>query len=881
MRAVHLFALLALLGSTRVAHSQVVMKELWAVNGPVRALAKDANNLYIGGDFTSVGKDIPNGTAVDVTTAVASSGFAKPNGTVVQAIPDGNGGWFIRGSFTRVGSQNRRYLARINADGSLHAFNVTHSADINDIFLDGNVLYLAGTFTSINGQFRTRLAAVDATTGTLTSWSPVVNGNGHAIAKRGNTVYVGGSYTTAGGQPRSGLAAFDATTAAVTSWNPAPDAYVQKIFLHGNSIYVAGDFAYIGGQSRYRIAEFNATTGLVTGFAPDPNFYTTVNTVVNAVGGPVYVGGNFTSIGGAGRKYVAALDSVTGVATSWDPQVNDAVYALHVDGSNVYMAGNFTTVGGQSRNRAASVDAATAAPNAWDPGVMKMLTGQQFVGTLSRVGDNFYLGGSYTAINSETRNYLAALDLNTGVATSWAPTVGGSVRSLVRDGSTLYAGGYFGITSFDLPSGAANWSNALPVGSYIGTIALGNGNLYVGGGFGTMGGQPRTYLAAMDAATGAVTSWNPGANSNVNTVFFHNNLVYVGGAFTTIAGQSRTYLAALDAATGTATSWNPQPNGWIHSIAASGSDVYAGGRFSLIGGVARNRLAKLNNTNGAALPLWNPNVNNTVNTVVLRDGLLFFGGEFVTVGGVTRNYYAAVNASSGALTGHNINANNFVHAILPDTYITFAGGEFTSYWGQSRSYLGAQVTTWPLPVELTQFTVKAKAAGALWNVASNWTTASEQNSSHFIVERSAGLSGFTEIGRVAAAGQSASVLNYSFTDPSPLSGTSYYRLKQVDLDGKFTYSPIRSVTITRTGLVVNVFPNPVKDAAEVAISSPKTQEVSYVLRDQNSKVVRKGNFRLEAGTNVFRLDLGQVAAGVYLLSVSGDFTTAPVRILKQ
>ncbi|GIW09479.1 MAG: hypothetical protein KatS3mg061_0536 [Dehalococcoidia bacterium] len=64
--------------------------------------------------------------------------------------------------------------------------------------------------------------------------------------------------------------------------------------------------------------------------------------------------------------------------------------------------------------------------------------------------------------------------------------------------------------------------------------------------------------------------------------------VYVGGLFTSVGGQARNYLAALDAATGNVTSWNPNANGSVYALAVSGSTVYVGGDFTSVGGQARN-----------------------------------------------------------------------------------------------------------------------------------------------------------------------------------------------------------------------------------------------------------------------------------------------------
>ena len=112
----------------------------------------------------------------------------------------------------------------------------------------------------------------------------------------------------------------------------------------------------------------------------------------------------------------------------------------------------------------------------------------------------------------------------------------------------------------------------------------------------------------------------------------------------------------------------------------------------------------------------------------------------------------------------------------------------------------------PLPVELTTFTATAEGTAA---VRLAWATASEKNSAYFGVERSADGHVFAALGTVAAAGSSNSARSYGFVDAKlPGAARLYYRLRQVDVDGTVTYSPVRAVTPAPTGAGLALFPNP-------------------------------------------------------------------------
>jgi hypothetical protein len=165
--------------------------------------------------------------------------------------------------------------------------------------------------------------------------------------------------------------------------------------------------------------------------------------------------------------------------------------------------------------------------------------------------------------------------------------------------------------------------------------------------FTNIGGQPRSHIAALDAATGLATGWDPNANNELSAIAVNGSTVYAAGVFSNIGGQTRKNVAALDANTGLATAWAPDANYRVLALAVSGSTVYGGGYFTTIGGQPRNRLAAADVASGLAAP-WDPNVDAPfpfpqVSALAVSGGLIYAGGNFTGIGNLPNSYFAAIS----------------------------------------------------------------------------------------------------------------------------------------------------------------------------------------------------------------------------------------------
>jgi hypothetical protein len=188
------------------------------------------------------------------------------------------------------------------------------------------------------------------------------------------------------------------------------------------------------------------------------------------------------------------------------------------------------------------------------------------------------------------------------------------------------------------------------------TIAVAGETVYAGGYFYKVGGQSRSYIAAINALdTGTLLPWYPSPDHHVYSITIELSStqrisrMFVGGAFGIIGGWVRNRIAALDS-NGAATSFDPNANNRVDKIVLQGNSVYAFGPFSGIDGKAAPGMAKLNSVSGKAEAFPLPYINsNSINTYALGGSTNYFGGSFTRIGGIPRKNLAAYNITTGAI----------------------------------------------------------------------------------------------------------------------------------------------------------------------------------------------------------------------------------------
>ena len=242
-------------------------------------------------------------------------------------------------------------------------------------------------------------------------------------------------------------------------------------------------------------------------------------------------------------------------------------------------------------------------------------------------------------------------------------------------------------------------ATASPDGRVHAVVQVGD-TIYLGGSFTAVRRKDgstatRNRLAAINAVTGELKSWNPDANGTVHALApsGDGSRIFAGGEFTTVGGQTRNRLAKISASSGSLSSWKPSASSTVRALARKGSRLFAGGTFSTISGVSVSRLAALDTSSGAVKSDFKPRPDAGVRALALSpDGTrLYVAGSFATIGGAARRNLAAVSPNSGSARSWAPNPDWFAYglAVSADGTRVFAGGAGTggrvAAWSSSGS----------------------------------------------------------------------------------------------------------------------------------------------------------------------------------------------------
>jgi len=190
-----------------------------------------------------------------------------------------------------------------------------------------------------------------------------------------------------------------------------------------------------------------------------------------------------------------------------------------------------------------------------------------------------------------------------------------------------------------------------------------------------------------------------------------------------------------------------------------------------------------------------------------------------------------------------------------------SGLSFSLSWQLTN---GAALDCYLLPVDF----IDLKAELLDENVEVQWSTATEENASHYIVERSTDAIEYVPIGTVQAMGNTSTLTTYTFLDEAPLEGLNYYRVQQVDMDGSSATSPADYAIYRKATTEMVVFPNPAGDILWASFEMLENDAVIWRILDAGGRLVEQDLYQGTKGNMLIDVPLDRLAPGSYTLLVN-------------
>lgn len=248
------------------------------------------------------------------------------------------------------------------------------------------------------------------------------------------------------------------------------------------------------------------------------------------------------------------------------------------------------------------------------------------------------------------------------------------------------------------------------------------------------------------------------------------------------------------------------------------------------------------------------------------------------------------NASSYPPGGnYTLYGLSYSNTISTATLNSYAGTSFTSFRNTllyNPATLCGSVSLNNIAVTVTAVlfakTIPLNAYKKGNTVNLKWNIATEPNTSYYEIWRSANGNDFDElVGRVTAKGSSSTSVDYELTDNSPLATWNYYRVKQVDANGNSTWGSVARINMQQTQTMLSVYPNPARSSLTLEYLSTSVEAVGVRVLNSTGNLVYQSRFTAQNGTNLYKVPVGALPQGIYVVQLVSDSGSVTERFVKE
>ncbi|MFI5218699.1 MAG: T9SS type A sorting domain-containing protein [Bacteroidia bacterium] len=239
--------------------------------------------------------------------------------------------------------------------------------------------------------------------------------------------------------------------------------------------------------------------------------------------------------------------------------------------------------------------------------------------------------------------------------------------------------------------------------------------------------------------------------------------------------------------------------------------------------------------------------------------------------------YSLYTAGCGLIQSGNVFASNIITGLTIGTNYQICYTLTSACSWDSLIYPYVYTTSNALPVELIAF----DASPSKDKVQISWSTASELNSKEFIIERTRNALDFEEIAHVKGAGTTTTLNNYRSFDLQPLNGNNYYRLKQIDFNGSYSYSKLAVAVFESTGINLSIIPNPANDDFALRFQATGNSSASIKISDIRGKELLSTSLNPVEGITLYAVSAAEFSQGIYFVQLTVDDQISIAKLVKD